>query len=104
MSEGGSSAPVGSFGIYDNHLPGERLVILDNGDVGIGTPTPGWMGALLQVEGNITVEGNNPWAFSIHNPVGGPDQTIWVPLQAVGNELRSYVANDANDASTLIRW
>jgi prepilin-type N-terminal cleavage/methylation domain-containing protein len=40
VSEGGSSAPVGSFGIYDNALPGERLVILNNGNVGIGTVNP----------------------------------------------------------------
>jgi hypothetical protein len=55
VSEGGSSAPVGSFGIYDNGLPGERFVILNtNGYVGIGTAEPQ---STLDVNGVINASG-----------------------------------------------
>lgn len=56
VSEGGTSAPVGSFGIYDNGLPGERMVILNNGNVGVGTTVPQ---APLDVAGPIRATDNS---------------------------------------------
>jgi endosialidase-like protein len=77
VSEGGSSAPVGSFGIYDNGLPGERLVILStNGYVGIGTPTPQ---AKLDVVGGISAKGPVVTS-SVATPENLPDYSPYTPL------------------------
>ena len=55
VSEGGSSAPAGYFGIYDNGLPGERFVISNQtGYVGIATLNPAYT---LHVNGTVYATG-----------------------------------------------
>ena len=67
----------GSFQIDGNNQSGGRLVVLDNGNVGIGAPIPE---AKLEVNGDVLVDGNafirGALVIYCSGPTANPDLMI----------------------------